>query len=36
MEVAAVPSVTLVWDSVQVKPVEGDMFGVRATVPVKP
>jgi hypothetical protein len=30
------PRVTLVGDSVQVRPVEGDMVSVRETVPVKP
>ena len=36
VDVPEVPSVTLVGVSVQVRPVEGDIADVRATVPVKP
>ncbi len=36
VEVPEVPRVTLVGVKVQVRPVEGDIADVRATVPVKP
>lgn len=35
-EVPEEPNVTLVGDNVQVRPVDGDTFDVRATVPVNP
>jgi hypothetical protein len=36
VEVPAVPSVALVGDIVQVRPVDGETLEVRVTVPVKP
>jgi len=36
VEVVDVPNVTLVGESVQLKPVEGDTAAVRAILPVKP
>ena len=36
MEVVDVPNVTLVGESVQIKPVEGDTDAVSAILPVKP